>query len=61
MFINHLQDYKIYATLTKMFISKFLSSLPQPHGQKFDKQKYQNMISLVVQLSFRISSVHENN
>jgi hypothetical protein len=32
MSINHLQDYKIYVTLTKMFISKFLSSLPQPLG-----------------------------
>jgi hypothetical protein len=29
-FINHMQDYKIYGTLIKIFISEFLSSLPQP-------------------------------
>jgi hypothetical protein len=29
---NHLQDYKIYGTMIKMFIQEFLSSLPQPLG-----------------------------
>jgi hypothetical protein len=29
-FINHLQDYKIYLIVIKMFILEFLSSLPQP-------------------------------
>jgi hypothetical protein len=28
--INHLQDYKIYGIMIKMFIPQFLSSLPQP-------------------------------
>ncbi len=27
---NHLQDYKIYGTMIKMFMSKFLNNLPQP-------------------------------
>jgi hypothetical protein len=26
--INHLQDYKIYETMIKMFIPKFLNNLP---------------------------------
>jgi hypothetical protein len=29
---NHLQDYKIYGIVIKMFIPKFLRSLPQPLG-----------------------------
>ncbi len=28
--INHLQDYKIYVIVIKMFIPEFLSNLPQP-------------------------------
>jgi hypothetical protein len=28
VFANHLQDYKIYGTMIKMFISESLSSLP---------------------------------
>jgi hypothetical protein len=28
--INHLQDYKIYGTMIKMFKSKFMSNLQQP-------------------------------
>jgi hypothetical protein len=29
---NHLQEYKIYETVTKMFCSEFLNNLQQPLG-----------------------------
>ncbi len=44
---NHLQDYKIYGMVIKMFIPKFLNSLRQPFENncylvdgKLNKEKY---------------------
>jgi len=52
-FINHLQDYKIYLIVIKMFNLEFLSSLSQPLG---DNPWLKDPINKILEHDF-ISSV----